>query len=500
MRNQLQKANFLYVTAILLLTTSIAFCHVRKAVDSIPPKPKFSDFMGINFHTTLVHDPRLYAQTCRLARDYHPVSWDVWNTSNGSTKFPDTPYSQNGVNWDQLYGNWMNAGYTINASLMDLEKYVNSIPNNCFSADVMNELQAYGTKFARSFGPGGKWPRVQMAEIENEPFESSDNQYKSLFKALATGLRLGDAQLKILTCAVTADMPSPSIYEKSIQILDRDTNLFDIISMHTYALKSGYPSWENSYPEDPKIDYLSKIDRMIAYKKLQPSMANKPIWITEFGFDAGTLLAQRKNRLWKSSTETEQAQWIVRSFLVFSEKDVERAYVYWFEDDDSGNLHGASGIVRRNSAGTTHTPKPSFYSMRHLFNALGSYRFKRVVTKQQAGVYTFEYANDANQLAWVVWSPTEQKADSSVTLTNLPTSQVRIEKLTLADGPVTSTTTSAPGNTLNIMVSETPKFLFFLPDTGPVTRRTTPPEQRMYSPSWIPDNMRLSLDEIYTHK
>src|SRR5687768_2457119 len=210
MRNQLQKANCIYATAILLLSTSIAFCQGIKPASPIAPKPKFSDFMGINFHSISVHDPTLYAQTCRLARDYHAVTWDVWDSYNGSPNFPEYPYAKNGVNWDQLYGNWMNAGYRINASLMELEKYVNNVPNNCFSANAMNELQAYGTKFARSFGPGGKWPRVETAQIENEPYQSSDSQYQSLFKALATGLREGDAQLKILTCAATADFPSKS--------------------------------------------------------------------------------------------------------------------------------------------------------------------------------------------------------------------------------------------------------------------------------------------------
>jgi serine/threonine-protein kinase ATR len=302
---------------------------------------------------------------------------------------------------------------------------------------------------------------LESVQIENEPSESTTAQYKALFKSMATGLRAGSPQLKIVTCATTSDNPTTTKYDKPIQSLAGMEKLFDIIAMHTYALKSEWPSWEASYPEDPNLKYLTKIEKMIKYKKSNPALANKPIWITEFGYDAGTLQAQTRHPLWKSVTDPEQALWIVRSFLVFSAMEIDRAYLYWFEDDDAGNLHGASGIVRKIPNTNTRRPKPSFYAMRHLFNALGSFRLNRVISKQEGGLYTYEYIDDANHLAWVVWSGTKGKADSSYTLSNLPGKQVIMQTLTLNDAPVASTTLQAPDNRLTLMIGETPKFLFF---------------------------------------
>ena len=50
----------------------------------------------------------------------------------------------------------------------------------------------------------------------------------------------------------------------------------------------------------------------------------------------------------------------VDSFLTLSATDLDRAYLYFFNDKDEAQLHGASGITRN------FKPKPSFYAMAHL--------------------------------------------------------------------------------------------------------------------------------------
>jgi hypothetical protein len=417
-----------------------------------------SEFMGINFHTVLVHDASVYAQTCRLARDYHPVSWDI---SHGQTKLPYAPVSQNGVNWDSVYGKWKNAGFRINASLCFLDDHFISAPNTTFSTNAKKELVAYGESFARSFGPGGKWPLVESVEVENEPHHSNDQQYAELFQSLTTGIRKGNKKIEIATCAVTADQPSPSEFDKSIEILEGKENFFDVISMHTYALKSGWPAFEGSYPEDASTDYLGKIERMIEYRNHHPALQSKQIWITEFGFDAGSEVAQKRHPQWISSTETEQAIWIVRSFLLFSGMDIRRAYLYWFEDDDAGDFHGASGIIRKDRTSNTHQPKPSFYAMRHLYHALGNYRFNRIVTHHHNGTFIYEFTDDSNHIAWVIWSGSKGKPDHLERITDLPTRKLRVVTLSLSDKPVTSTLSTLRDNNFALTVGEIPRFIFF---------------------------------------
>jgi serine/threonine-protein kinase ATR len=52
---------------------------------------------------------------------------------------------------------------------------------------------------------------------------------------------------------------------------------------------------------------------------------------------------------------------------------VQRAYLYFFNDDDTPQLHGAAGLTRK------FQPKPSFHAVAHLQRTLGDFRFARVV-------------------------------------------------------------------------------------------------------------------------
>ena len=129
----------------------------------------------------------------------------------------------------------------------------------------------------------------------------------------------------------------------------------------------------------------------------------KEIWVTEFGYDAGTGKKGTGDFVrWVGCSETEQAQWIVRSYLIFSSMDVQRAYLYFFNDEDEARLHGASGITRH------FVPKPAFYAMAHLYQTLGDYRFSRVVKQDKDDLFIFEYVNPdkSKEPVWVAWSPT----------------------------------------------------------------------------------------------
>ena len=84
--------------------------------------------------------------------------------------------------------------------------------------------------------------------------------------------------------------------------------------------------------------------------------------MTEFGWDASTKPAPATGTFskWAGSTETEQAQYLVRSFLLFSKLDVTRAYIFFFDDKDEPQVHGSSGLTRNGR------PKPAFHAVAHL--------------------------------------------------------------------------------------------------------------------------------------
>ena len=432
---------------------------------SVGEKPLFRDYMGLNGHS-FKFKPDLYAPVARLLRDYHPYVWDVAGDTTEPLQFP---YSRERVNqgqpvdWKAIYASWKEAGFEINTSLQfNWFKKNPNHPNAKFD-DFPNDVEMYARQFAEYFGPSGEHKLVTSVEVGNEVTHWEDDAYLELFRAVARGLRAGDSELTILPATVSS-MEKRIPQEKPIQLLKNDLDLFDVINVHTYSVKEHYPTWERSYPEDPNIEYLKVITEMVEWR--DQYAPDKPIWVTEFGYDAASEAALQQPRRhgmkkWVSSTELQQAQWLVRSFLVFSELDVDRAYMYYFNDKDEPSFHAASGLTRN------FEPKPAYYAMRQLFTNLGDFRFSKVVVKSPGDMYAYEYirgegTDHGAQRVWVVWKPTSGEALSIHEITSVPIEPLRVESFALdsSHAPETDRWRWQDG-TLKIEVGESPVYVFF---------------------------------------
>ena len=133
-------------------------------------------------------------------------------------------------------------------------------------------------------------------------------------------------------------------------------------STATRSRTSGRPG--GSYPEDPDIAYLKEVRSVIAWRN--EHAPGKQVWLTEFGYDSSTHPPAKDGpwKDWQGVTDEQQAQYIVRCFLVLSALDLDRANLYFFNDKDEAQLHGASGITRN------FKPKPSYYAMSQLYRDL----------------------------------------------------------------------------------------------------------------------------------
>src|SRR5262249_14102150 len=146
--------------------------------------------------------------------------------------------------------------------------------------DVGQDASSYGFRFAQFFGPSGKRRLAEAVEIGNEPGKYDDSTYRKLFESAARGIRRGDPKLLISTCAVYA-RPSGA-YHKDIATVKGLEALYDVISVHSYPDVEGYPTWRRSFPEDPQIDFLTRIREVIAWR--DANAHGKQIWLTEFGY------------------------------------------------------------------------------------------------------------------------------------------------------------------------------------------------------------------------
>lgn len=405
------------------------------------PKPLLRDFIGINTHTNQFKTD-LYYPVSRLIRNYHPMAWDLADDSSSvPTKFPKT---NNGLDWKELYGKWRDAGFRTEASLQ-----FESIPVDKWK-DIPKDAYAYGEAFGKYFGPSGPNKLVELAEIGNEPEKFNDEQYRSMFENMAKGLRKGDPKLKIAPCAVA--LGKWDKYSKDVALLKGLEPLYDVLNVHSYAFLEYYPTWRRSHPESPKTKYLSAIQEVVDWRNANAK--DKEIWLTEFGYDSTTKpnLPTGDFSKWEGVTDLQQAQYIVRSYLVFSEMNIDRAYLFWFNDEDKPTLHAASGLTR------DYKPKPSYHAVAHLLKTLGDYRFERSVSKETEGLYAFEYkAAKGNDRVMVVWSATGTGKSAEMKLPALKGKIVKAEKMPLTAGAPTAVAVKA-GNT--ITVDESPTYLW----------------------------------------
>lgn len=428
----------------LRVVVLLAFTSLLHAAE---PRPLLREFVGINGHT-VQFKPVLYQPVCRLVRDYHPVEWDL---GKKTSELPPFPFAKNRVDWSNVYGSWRKAGWDINVSLM-----FESIARTNWT-DLEADARAYGRAFAREFGPSGARRLVDAVEIGNEPGKWSDADYTKLFRAMAEGIRAGDPKLKIATCNLTTGKSGS--YEKSVVCLTNASALYDVLNVHSYAQLENWPTWRRSFPEDPRLkNYLQDVESLCRWR--DANAAGKPVWLTEFGYDSSTQPAPKSGDFakWVGVNDTQQAQWLVRSLLVFSAMPVERAYIYFFNDDDRPGLHASAGVTRR------FAPKPSYHALAQLQRVLGECRFHRVV-KNEAGKWRVqEYRDDKNprRVVWAVWSPTGEGRSAVATLEGTPGKLAEVQKMPL--GPEAAAAPSvrqmAPGR-IEVPVEESPLYLVF---------------------------------------
>jgi hypothetical protein len=405
------------------------------------PRPLFRDFVGLCGHT-VAFKPELYSPVCRWVRDYHPVKWDL---ENDTGNLPEWPFAKNRVSWEKVYGSWHQAGLHTSACLQidDMQKDWK---------DMAKDARAYAKAFAENFGPGGKWPFVEYVELGNEPGLYDDAAYRIIFEAMARGIREGNPRLKIATCNIEAG-PSDR-YWKGVECLQGFEDLYDVIRIHRYAIAEQWPVWRRTYPENPKVPFLSSIQHLLDWR--DKNTPGKPVWVSEFGWDACSKAPDPKGEWakWVDSTDEEQAQWMVRSYLLFAEMGVDKAFAYFFNDKDEAKLHHASGLTRN------YEPKPAYHAIAWMLRSLDNYRFAKVVRKSLEDGYVFEFTPDKSgaPIIWAAWHPTHPEHEMNLQAENLKFQ--RAELMPLQKGDAEDIKVSAEGTALTLKAGLRPVFLW----------------------------------------
>lgn len=418
----------------------LAFAALLPVSAAEKPRPLMRDFIGLCVHT-VQFKPELYRPVTRLLRDYHPVKWDLGQPMSFTPPFPK---ARNGVDWSALYGKWKAAGNRTHASLM----FDDMAPAEW--GDVPRNAALYGKALAEAFGPSSAG-LLEAAEIGNEPGKYDDASYRALFEAMAGAIRRADPKMRIGPCAV--NLGPSGRYSKSVDCLRGLESLYDIVNIHVYPEVEGWPTWRRSFPEDSAIEFQRHLGHVLEWRRL--NVPEKEVWLTEFGWDASTKPAPASGTFakWVGSSETQQARWIVRGFMVLAGLGIDRAYLFFFNDKDDAHVHGSSGLTRN------FEPKPAFHALAHLQRTLGDYRFSRIVRSgaEDLFVYEFVHESDPRDRVWAIW-----RSHSAPRKVSVPLEGLRFEKaerLPLNSEPAAAPECTANAGILEIEASEDPSYV-----------------------------------------
>jgi len=146
----------------------------------------------------------------------------------------------------------------------------------------------------------------------------------------------------------------------------RCPELFDVLNVHSYAQLEGWPTWRRSYPEDPKLPhYLQDVTAVCQWRDTHAP--DKPVWSRNLVMTAAqNHRSDRDFAKWIGVNDTQQAQWLVRSLLVFSAMPIERAYIFFFNDETnrvSTRARASPGISSRNRPTMRSTTCSAFWGV-----------------------------------------------------------------------------------------------------------------------------------------
>ena len=229
---------------------------------------------------------------------------------------------------------------------------------------------------------------------------------------------------------------------------------FDVINYHLYSndadpLDIRTIATKGVAPELSKDGDIA--DSFVQYAQ---SLPNHPeVWITEAGYDLNPNSPQRAIAIRNKSAEITQADWTLRSALLYIRKGISRLFFYQLYDDNPGASiqYATAGLYNSNQ-----TPRAAAQYIKQTTDLIGNYTYAGTVNKHPM---VLKFVSGSKTM-YAVWVPDQTGAYQDFVL-NLGSG---IKKATFYQPQVgnprmTSWTKSTSGGKIVVPASETPTFV-----------------------------------------
>ena len=225
---------------------------------------------------------------------------------------------------------------------------------------------------------------------------------------------------------------------------------FDVINYHKYA-NDGSGDKQATVGVAPELSGIGTIaDNFV---KLAASLPQHPeVWVTENGYDINQGSIQRALPIGNKSALLTQADWSIRSCLLYMRHGISRLFFYQLFDDspNSSATYGTSGLVNGDL-----TRRPAADYILQVKNLMGNYTYNSTIS---ADPLVDKYVS-GNKIIYVLTIPDEKGRTGTYALNLGSSAKAAIYSLKPgADAAIKSIVKTVNGK-LTVNVSETPVFV-----------------------------------------
>ncbi|WP_175404099.1 hypothetical protein [Mucilaginibacter sp. PPCGB 2223] len=227
---------------------------------------------------------------------------------------------------------------------------------------------------------------------------------------------------------------------------------FDVINYHFYPNDNqGNSDKQATRGKAPELTEAARVaDSFVA---LADATAHRPeVWVTECGYDLNGHSPQRAIKIGNKTAEETQADWILRSALLFNRHGIKRLFFYQLFDDNPTSTvqYGTSGLTDEH----TLKRRPAADYILQTARLTGNYTYTKTINNDPlVDVY-----QSGLKKMYVLMIPDEQGRSGHFIL-NLGTANAVIHTLKVGSETMVDHTQKTANGKLDVTVSETPVFI-----------------------------------------
>ncbi|MCX2574868.1 hypothetical protein [Pedobacter sandarakinus] len=306
-----------------------------------------------------------------------------------------------------------------------------------------------------------KWWKGPLAQQSPEEYAANLSAFYDGHKGkLGKGIGVKTADPNMLVVMGGIAEAKPDFVRKMVEWCAKNRGMkangqidlcFDIINYHHYSNDAYRNNGNATVGVAPEQSNLAEV--AAAFVKYAKTVnGGLPVWITETGFDVGEHTSQRAISIGNKSAQQTQADWNLRTALLYSRSGLSKCIFYMLDNVDvnSWTQYTSSGFINPD-----FSKRPSADYVSQVNNLLGAYHFQSTINSDPlVDVY------DLNGEKIYVLTIPDQVGRSKLHTLNLGThKEAEIFSPAFGKNEMESKTLTTKNGLLEIAVTETPIFV-----------------------------------------